>query len=102
MRRGINSTIVAAPGPNFAEGAVTEALNDAYADEPFVQVLPCGSTAETKHVETTNTCEIGHAFDEHSGKIVITSAIDNLTKGASGQAVQCANIAFGLDETAGL
>ena len=102
MRRGINSTIVAVPGPNFAEGAVSEALNEAYDDEPFVQVLPCGSTAETKHVETTNTCEIGHAFDEHSGKIVITSAIDNLTKGASGQAVQCANIVFGLDETAGL
>jgi len=102
MRRGINSTIFLEPGPKFAKGAVNETLLAAYADEPFVQVLPCGSTAETKHVESTNTCEIGHAFDEHSGKIIVTSAIDNLTKGAAGQAAQCANIISGIDETTGL
>jgi N-acetyl-gamma-glutamyl-phosphate reductase len=50
----------------------------------------------------TNCCEIGYNLDPHTNKVIITSAIDNLTKGAAGQAVQCMNIAFGLDEAAGL
>ncbi len=102
MRRGINSTMFLTPGPTFGKGAVGEALEDAYSNEPFVNVLPCGSTADTKHVTMTNTCEIGHVFDERSRQIIVTSAIDNLTKGASGQAVQCANIMLGLDESEGL
>jgi N-acetyl-gamma-glutamyl-phosphate reductase len=102
VNRGINSTIVYKTGPSFKKGAAFEALQNAYGTEPFVKVLPCGTLADTKHVTMTNFCEIGHVFDEHTGKLIVTSAIDNLTKGASGQAVQCMNIIFGLDETEGL
>ncbi len=101
VNRGINSTVIFKKGPNFKQGAVSEALTQAYADEPFVKVLPCRTFADTKHVTMTNFCEIGHIYDEHTGKIIVTSAIDNLTKGASGQAVQCMNIMFGLKETEG-
>ncbi|MBT7303732.1 MAG: N-acetyl-gamma-glutamyl-phosphate reductase, partial [Victivallales bacterium] len=70
--------------------------------EPFVRVLPKGGLADTKHVTMTNFCEIGWAWDEHTGRIILSSAIDNLTKGASGQAIQCMNIVCGLAETMGL
>jgi N-acetyl-gamma-glutamyl-phosphate reductase len=102
VNRGINSTIIFKTGPNFKHGAVLEALESAYADEFFVKVLPCGTLSDTKHVTGTNFCEIGHTYDEHTGKVIITSTIDNLTKGASGQAVQCMNIICGLPETTGL
>ena len=102
VNRGINSTIIFKPGKNFTEGAVFETLEKAYKDEFFVKVLPCGTLSDTKHVTRTNFCEIGHTYDKHTGKIIITSTIDNLTKGASGQAVQCMNIICGLDEKAGL
>ncbi len=102
VNRGINSSIVFKKGPNFKVGAVSETLNNAYAEEPFIKILPCRTLADTKHVTSTNFCEIGHIYDEHTGKIIVTSVIDNLTKGASGQAVQCMNIICGLDETTGL
>jgi N-acetyl-gamma-glutamyl-phosphate reductase len=102
VNRGINSTIVFKKGPNFKQGAVSETLNSTYGDEPFVKILPCRTLADTKHVTRTNFCEIGHIYDEHTDKVIVTSVIDNLTKGASGQAVQCMNIIFGLEETTGL
>ncbi len=102
VNRGINSTIIFKPGPNFKQGAVLETLENAYIDEFFVKVLPCGTLSDTKHVTGTNFCEIGHAYDEHTDKVIITSTIDNLTKGASGQAVQCMNILCGVNETEGL
>ena len=67
-----------------------------------MRVLPAGRTADTKYVFMTNICEIGFNYDSHTNKVIINSAIDNLTKGASGQAIQCMNIRFGLDENAGL
>jgi len=67
-----------------------------------VRILPAKRTCDTKYVFMTNCCEIGYNYDAHTNKIIITSAIDNLTKGAAGQAVQCMNIRFGLDEAAGL
>lgn len=104
VNRGIHSTILLDPADaaGVTEDAVADALNGAYAEEPFVRVLPSGALADTKHVTMTNMCEIGFAVDEHTGRIILSSAIDNLTKGASGQAIQCFNIAFGLPETAGL
>ena len=102
VNRGINSTIVFKKGPNFKQGTVSETLNNAYGNEPFVKILPCCTLADTKHVTMTNFCEIGHVYDEHTDKVIVTSVIDNLTKGASGQAVQCMNIIFGLEETTGL
>ncbi len=102
VSRGIHSTILLNARPGTTVAAVGEALYRAYADEPFVRVLPHGKLADTKHVTLTNMCEIGFALDERTQRVIISSAIDNLTKGASGQAVQCMNIACGFPETAGL
>ena len=71
-------------------------------ETPMLRVLPKGRLSDTKYVTMTNVCEIGFTFDSHTGKIILTGAIDNLTKGASGQAVQCMNIRFGFEETDGL
>jgi len=102
VNRGIHSTILLDAMPGATPEQVGQALQSAYADEPFVRVLPKGGLADTKHVTMTNVCEIGWAWDDHTGRIILSSAIDNLTKGASGQAIQCMNIACGLDETMGL
>ena len=102
MNRGINSTILFDAKTGVTLEDVGKALTDAYGAEQFVRILPAKRTCETKYVFMTNTCEIGYNLDPHTGKIIITSAIDNLTKGAAGQAVQCMNIRFGLDEAAGL
>ena len=102
MNRGINSTIVLDAMPGCTLEKLGEAYEAAYGHEQFVRVLPPRRTSDTKYVFMTNTCEIGYNLDAHTGKVILTSAIDNLTKGASGQAVQCLNIRFGLDEAAGL
>lgn len=102
VNRGINSTIILNPLPGCTAEAVEEAYNKAYANEKFVRVLPKGKLPDTKHVTLTNVCEFGFVMDSHTGKLIVCSAIDNLTKGASGQAVQCMNIRFGLAETDGL
>jgi len=76
-------------------------LHETFADEPFVRVLPQGTLPSTSGVSGSNRCDIGIAvLDDHEA--VVVSCIDNLLKGASGQAVQNANLMFGLDETAGL
>ena len=67
-----------------------------------MRILPAGKLPDTKYVTMTNCCEIGYTFDTHTNKLIVCSVIDNLTKGASGQAVQCMNIRFGLDESTGL
>ena len=102
MNRGINSTLIFGVPTGFDPESVTSTFAETYGDKPFVRLLPAGTTADTKHVTMSNYCEIAHAFDEHTGKLIITSAIDNLTKGAAGQAVQCMNIMLGFNETAGL
>jgi N-acetyl-gamma-glutamyl-phosphate reductase len=102
VNRGIHSTITADLAAGIGSDDVAAALQAAYGEEPFVRLLAPGMLADTKHVVFTNVAEIGFACDERTGKIIVSSAIDNLTKGASGQAVQCMNIACGLDETAGL
>ncbi len=102
VTRGINSTILMYAADGCTEEKARKALEDAYRNEPFVRVLPAGRLADTKYVTMSNVCEIGLVFDEHTNKVIVTSTIDNLTKGASGQAIQCMNIRFGLPETAGL
>ncbi len=102
MNRGINSTIIMDGMPGCNIDKVGEALHAAYGNEQFIRILPPGRPADTKYVFMTNCCEIGYAYDDHTGKVIVTSCIDNLTKGAAGQAVQCMNIRFGLDEAAGL
>ncbi|MBN1865383.1 MAG: N-acetyl-gamma-glutamyl-phosphate reductase, partial [Victivallales bacterium] len=102
VSRGINSTLLFNPASLLSPESVDAAYAEAYGSEPFVRVLPYGKLADTKHVTMTNFCEMGFALDGHTGRLVVTSAIDNLTKGASGQAVQCFNIMFGMDERMGL
>ncbi|WP_294432945.1 N-acetyl-gamma-glutamyl-phosphate reductase [uncultured Victivallis sp.] len=102
MNRGINSTIIMNAAPGCTLEKITEVYEKAYGNEQFVRVLPPKRCADTKYVFMTNTCEIGYNLDAHTNKVIVTSCIDNLTKGASGQAVQCMNIRFGLDEAAGL
>lgn len=78
------------------------ALNAAYADEPFVEVLPFGETPSTHHVRGSNFCHIGYTSDRISGRTIVVAALDNLTKGSSGQALQNANLMLGEEETTGL
>ncbi len=82
--------------------AAETALRDAYADEPFVEVLPQGETPSTHHVRGSNFCHIGVVADRLPGRVIVVAALDNLTKGSSGQALQNANLMLGVEETAGL
>jgi N-acetyl-gamma-glutamyl-phosphate reductase len=99
MPRGILSTGTARPlgGPE-----PRDVLAAAYADEPFVHVLPEGVWPHTAATAGSNSCHLQAGYDIDSGRIVVISAIDNLGKGAAGQAVQCANIMLGLPQTTGL
>ena len=103
VNRGLNSTIyLRARNSGVEEKQVEAVLREFYDPEPFVRVLPPGKLSDTKHVVYTNVCEIGFIQEKRTGNVIVTSAIDNLTKGASGQAVQCMNIACGFDEILGL
>jgi N-acetyl-gamma-glutamyl-phosphate reductase len=100
MTRGLLTTCYARMTAAIED--VRNALEVAYKDEPFVHVLADGVQPATKSVSGSNHALIGIAADERTGTAVITCAIDNLGKGAAGQAVQCANLMLGLDEGAGL
>lgn len=103
MNRGILSTIYATLQPGKTLADVRGTLARAYADEPFVTIAAEGEVPPTTHqVKGTNRCIIGAYADRRKGGIILVSVIDNLVKGASGQAVQNLNIRFGLEETAGL
>ena len=81
---------------------VGKAFATAYAGKPFVRLLGPGGCPDTKNVTGTNFIDIGWAFDERAGRLILLSAEDNLVKGAAGQAVQNLNLACGFDERAGL
>ena len=81
---------------------VHETFAKAYADEPFVEVLPFGQTPSTHHVRGSNFVHVGVTGDRIAGRAILIVALDNLTKGSSGQALQNANLMLGLEETAGL
>jgi N-acetyl-gamma-glutamyl-phosphate reductase len=100
MSRGMLTTIYAQSTEPV--DVIRKILESFYANAPFVQVLPEGQIPETRHVRGTNTCRIGVAADAGSGRVIIVSAIDNLGKGAAGQALQCMNHMAGCEETAGL
>jgi len=99
MDRGMLCTIYCRPAGDVTAERVTHVLQDAYADAPFVRVRTDVLPA-TKHVATTNFCDV--AARVAKGSVILVSALDNLLKGASGQAVQNMNIMFGLDETTAL
>ncbi|MEX5576444.1 N-acetyl-gamma-glutamyl-phosphate reductase [Pseudophaeobacter sp. A-200-2] len=82
--------------------AIHAAFVSAYADEPFIEVLPFGTAPSTHHVRGSNFCHIGVTADRIEGRAIVIAALDNLTKGSSGQALQNANLMLGEDETAGL
>lgn len=82
--------------------AIHAAFVSAYAEEPFVEVLPFGTAPSTHHVRGSNFCHIGVTADRIEGRAIVIAALDNLTKGSSGQALQNANLMLGEDETAGL
>jgi len=102
MSRGILATSTARLEPGVSEHDVREAWQAAYADEPFVHVLPAGLFPRSGDTTGANTALIGLAVDERAGRVVVISAIDNLVKGTAGAAIQSANIALGLPETTGL
>ncbi|PIE13770.1 MAG: N-acetyl-gamma-glutamyl-phosphate reductase [Rhodobacterales bacterium] len=81
---------------------IHEAMVAAYADEPFIEVLPFGEVPSTRHVRGSNFCHIGVVGDRRPGRAMVVGALDNLTKGSSGQALQNANLMLGLEETQGL
>lgn len=82
--------------------AIHQAFETAYKDEPFIEVLPFGEAPSTHHVRGSNFCHIGVAADRIEGRAIVFAALDNLTKGSSGQALQNANLMLGEEETAGL
>ncbi|CAN5418976.1 N-acetyl-gamma-glutamyl-phosphate reductase [soil metagenome] len=102
ISRGILATSTAKLTPGTTEAQVREAWVAAYADEPFVHVLPAGSFPRSGDTTGANTCLIGLAVDARAGRVVVISAIDNLVKGTAGAAIQSANIALGFPETLGL
>jgi N-acetyl-gamma-glutamyl-phosphate reductase len=101
MNRGILSTIYVR-GLKGSPEDLHAILAKSYAQEPFVHVLPFGQMPQTRHVRGSNMTFIGVAKDRVDGRAIIVSTLDNLTKGASGQAVQNMNLMLGFPETLGL
>lgn len=102
MPRGILATCTARTRPGARAAEVRAALTGAYAAEPFVHVLPEGNWPGTGATLGSNAAHLQVAVDRRAGRVVVVAAIDNLGKGAAGQAVQNANLMLGLTETAGL
>jgi N-acetyl-gamma-glutamyl-phosphate reductase len=102
MSRGILATCSARLRPGADAESTRAAYAKAYADEPFVHLLPEGQWPATAAVLGANTVQLQLAVDPDAGRLVVVAAVDNLTKGTAGGALQCANIALGLPETTGL
>ncbi|MCU1420527.1 MAG: N-acetyl-gamma-glutamyl-phosphate reductase [Microbacteriaceae bacterium] len=102
MSRGILATSTARIVPGTSAERVRAAWVDAYADEPFVHVLPAGEFPRSGDTIGSNSVSIGVGVDEAAGRVVVIAALDNLVKGTAGAAIQSANLALGLAETTGL
>jgi N-acetyl-gamma-glutamyl-phosphate reductase len=102
MTRGMLTTIYATPAADLEEQHIVDCYRNAYAHRPFIRLCRDGRLPDTLHVRGTNYCDIGFRMDKQNRRLIIISAIDNLVKGAAGQAVQNMNIMLGFDETAGL
>ncbi len=100
VNRGILSTIYVKTDKSFDE--IYSAYEEAYKNEKFVRLQPKGAFANIKNVRCSNYCDISLHFDEHTSTLIITSAIDNMVKGAAGQAIQNMNIRFGFNEDEGI
>ena len=102
MSRGMLTTIYATRIKGVEPVDIRSCLMDAYSACAFIRICADGRVPDTLHVKGTNFCDIGFQLDERTNRLIIISAIDNLVKGAAGQAVQNMNIMLGLDESAGL
>lgn len=102
MNRGILITAYAALRPGVTPAEIDAAYQSAYGQEQFVRLLPQGIMPETRWVKGSNYCDIGYQIDSRTGRIIACGAIDNIVKGASGQAVQNMNIALGFPESQGI
>jgi len=106
MTRGASATCHVYPDDPVSKADLWKAFRGSYAEEPFVRIVSGGSGVyrypEPKAVAGSNYAEVGFELDPENGRIVVFSAIDNMMKGSAGQAVHAANIALGLEETAGL
>jgi len=102
MNRGILTTIYATMSGTTDTGLLHQRYREFYRDEPFIRVLPPGQFPNVRNVRGSNFCDIGMYADPRTGRAVVVTAIDNLVKGASGQAVQNMNLMMGWQETAGL
>jgi len=106
MVRGIMATIHAFPKQKLENKDLWKALRGMYGSEPFIRLVKyqkgLHQLPDPKVTMGTNYCDVGFEIDEHANQLLIFSAIDNMTKGAAGQAVQCMNIQMGIDETTGL
>ncbi len=102
MNRGILTTIYASLNPADDTGRLHSLYRDFYRNEPFIRVLPAGQLPNVRNVRGSNFCDIGVYADPRTGRAVVVTVIDNLVKGASGQAIQNMNLMMGFDETEGL
>lgn len=102
INRGILSTMYASLRTSQSTTELIELYRQTYADESFVRVMPGGGLPDVAFVRGTNFCDIGLVSDERTGRVIVVSAIDNLVKGAAGQAVQNMNLLCGFNETLGL
>lgn len=102
MTRGIMATMYAEASENVTAESLHKLYTETYANSPFVRVRKLGTFPSTKEVYASNYCDIGITYDERTNRIMIISVIDNLMKGAAGQAVQNLNIMMGLEQTTGL
>jgi N-acetyl-gamma-glutamyl-phosphate reductase len=96
------TTSYATLAPGTTSGSLSESLAAAFAGSPFVRVLPPGHMTDAKRTRGTNVLELQAIADERTGTAIVIGALDNLIKGAAGQAIQNANLVFGLDETTSL
>jgi N-acetyl-gamma-glutamyl-phosphate reductase len=101
LDRGILETIYLRVTPGTTPERIADTFSAAYGHEPFVR-LTADALPEIKHVAWTNFCDIGWKFDPASRRLVIVTCLDNLVKGAAGQALQNFNVAYGVDEREGL
>jgi N-acetyl-gamma-glutamyl-phosphate reductase len=102
INRGILSTIYVRTRKSVSESLISECFNQAYLKEPFIRIFPDSTLPEVKFVSYTNFCDIGWKLDPDRGNLIIVSVIDNIGKGAAGQAIQNMNVLLGLEETLGL
>lgn len=102
LNRGLYATIYAPLAKRFTQKKLRALFKERYGEEPFIRLLPEGKFPQVKSVVGTNRCEIGLTWDPKKNLAILLVAIDNLGKGAAGQAVQNMNLLYGLDEKEGL